>query len=505
MYRTQLGPGLESRFLKFEQIFEAAVAAGLDISVSAYESPLTVLFVGGSLLTGEGSEQDALAACPEAIRGPGAGYDPLRIACMRVRDSASLLFRFAPLGARKRILRELAATFPRRLTATGKVEIDCLLAGAARDKGVAFGLHDDGRESPVAVDAEHMLATLMGTPSGEIPELGVACTHIPAGTTREVPRLLGFREGLFNPGRQQAACADVFYSWGIRTSYFRARLRWLARAFNRPWFVVEDGLILRSIGLGVGEDVVHALSVTLDRRTAYYDATQPSELEERLNSELELTGVQRSRSNAAIAEIRERRLSKYNHAPDSRRSFGPAGRPNVLLIDQRRNDASVRYGLASEKSFDAMIRHAIAHYPRHTLLLKRHPDAISGGTGSYFSDRRLKRLPIPWDRTVLIDQEVNPHTLFDQVERVLVVTSGFGFEALMAGLPVECFGAPFYAGWGLTKDHLPVPRRQRGRDLASIFHVANIDLARYFAPDLSGQVTLENAIDNFTQMTGFTR
>jgi capsular polysaccharide export protein len=35
-----------------------------------------------------------------------------------------------------------------------------------------------------------------------------------------------------------------------------------------------------------------------------------------------------------------------------------------------------------------------------------------------------------------------------------------GFEALLLGKAVHCFGMPFYAGWGLTHDSKTCPRRQ---------------------------------------------
>lgn len=350
-----------------------------------------------------------------------------------------------------------------------------------------------------------MLQALLHAPSGSGERFGQVATHKCLPTLQQVSRLLGFEQTWFEPDCAQAAQADLYYTWGIRTSIYRARLRWLAQRMHRPLFIVEDGLLLRSFGLGVGPSPELPLSVTLDAHTAYYDATRPSSLEQRLNQPGEFTPAERQRARAAIDEVRARRLSKYNHAPDSGEVFGQSNRRKVLLIDQRRNDASVRYGGASERTFDRMIRYAVEHRPDHQLLLKRHPDAISGGRSSYFSDKRLKRLPIPWQRTVLIDREVNPHTLFDQVDEVFVVTSGFGYEALMAGRPVHCFGTPFYGGWGLTTDHISVSRRDRQRDLVDLFHVASIQLARYFAPDLSGQVTLEDAIDTFTRKTGFRR
>jgi capsular polysaccharide export protein len=44
---------------------------------------------------------------------------------------------------------------------------------------------------------------------------------------------------------------------------------------------------------------------------------------------------------------------------------------------------------------------------------------------------------------------------------VHVLTSLAGFEALLRNKPVVCWGCPFYAGWGLTADREPLPRRQR--------------------------------------------
>ena len=38
------------------------------------------------------------------------------------------------------------------------------------------------------------------------------------------------------------------------------------------------------------------------------------------------------------------------------------------------------------------------------------------------------------------------------MDRVYVVSSTMGFEALLAGKSVTCFGMPWYAGWGATDD-----------------------------------------------------
>jgi len=63
------------------------------------------------------------------------------------------------------------------------------------------------------------------------------------------------------------------------------------------------------------------------------------------------------------------------------------------------------------------------------------------------------------------------------------MTSLLGFEALLRGKTVTCLGAPFYAGWGLTRDLGPVPaRRSTEIALESLVHAAFIDYPRYFDP-----------------------
>ena len=72
-------------------------------------------------------------------------------------------------------------------------------------------------------------------------------------------------------------------------------------------------------------------------------------------------------------------------------------------------------------------------------------------------------------------------------DAVWTMTSLLGFEALLRGKPVTCLGAPFYAGWGLTRDLGPVPDRRATMgggavDLATLAHAALIGYPRYWDP-----------------------
>jgi capsular polysaccharide export protein len=65
---------------------------------------------------------------------------------------------------------------------------------------------------------------------------------------------------------------------------------------------------------------------------------------------------------------------------------------------------------------------------------------------------------------------------------VYIATSQAGLEALIQGVPVTCFGLPFYAGWGLTDDRLAIPRRQARPTLEQLVAAAYVRYCRYVDP-----------------------
>jgi capsular polysaccharide export protein len=80
---------------------------------------------------------------------------------------------------------------------------------------------------------------------------------------------------------------------------------------------------------------------------------------------------------------------------------------------------------------------------------------------------------------VLRDLPIGP--LYALAQEVHCLSSLSGFEALLRGLRVVTWGRPFYAGWGLTEDRDPPPRRGRALTLdalvagALILHLRCID------------------------------
>ena len=76
-----------------------------------------------------------------------------------------------------------------------------------------------------------------------------------------------------------------------------------------------------------------------------------------------------------------------------------------------------------------------------------------------------------------------------------MLTSLAGFEALLRGKSVTCYGQPFYAGWGLTQDLQPPARRSRRLDIDELVYGALIAYPLYLSRDGRGLISPEEAID----------
>ncbi|GGW38231.1 capsular polysaccharide biosynthesis protein [Vreelandella hamiltonii] len=281
------------------------------------------------------------------------------------------------------------------------------------------------------------------------------------------------------PIRPFCSPPSTVIGWGLKPTTRQSK-RYAERK-NLPHIALEDGF-LRSLGLGVEGYQPH--SMVVDVTGIYYDASRPSDLETSLN-EATFSSEELARAERCMALLRHHRLSKYNHAPDTPLNHSNA---TVLVVDQTAGDASITYGGASSESFQHMLQEALANHPDEEILVKIHPDVIAGKKQGHLTQA------LDHPRCRIISEDINPWALFDQVSSVYVVTSQLGFEALMAGKQVHCFGLPFYAGWGLTQDKLACPRRTRTRSLPEVFAAAYLRYARYANPYTCQPATLEETI-----------
>lgn len=259
-----------------------------------------------------------------------------------------------------------------------------------------------------------------------------------------------------------------------------------ASAHGVPFWLLEDGF-LRSFAPG---EFCPRLSLVVDDSGIYYDCTRPSGLENLLNSDADLLGGIADDVARAKALILQNRLSKYNHAPDLLpQALRPDDVQRVLVIDQTAGDMSVSLGGASGETFAAMLTAARAENPQATIYVKTHPEVSSGRKRGYLTDVQDDV------RTVVLRQAANPLSLIEQMDRVYVVTSTMGFEALLAGKPVSVFGLPWYAGWGATDDRQACVRRTRRRSVDELFAAAYFHYARYLDPVTHQRGTIFDVID----------
>jgi capsular polysaccharide export protein len=309
---------------------------------------------------------------------------------------------------------------------------------------------------------------------------------------RFLGRLLGRRVRVaLLPLRAKEACCWV--GWGAKPSARRAA--WYAARTGEPCLRIEDGF-LRSCGLGVHG--APPLSVVSDDIGIYYDATRPSRLES-LIAALEANEGLQAQARHALGLVRRHRLSKYNHAPELRLpQLAPGRTSRVLVVDQTLGDLSVRLGGADQAAFASMLSAALDENQDAEVWVKAHPDALTGKKQGYLDAARLAHHPDP--RLQLLAEDVSPLALLEQVDKVYVVTSQMGFEALMLDKPVVCFGLPWYAGWGLTQDRHPgvaalASRRNVRRTVEQLFEAAYLHYAHYLDPASGKPGTIFDVID----------
>ena len=299
---------------------------------------------------------------------------------------------------------------------------------------------------------------------------------------RSLKRFLAGSELCFRlPRALPGPRAEAVAVWGRRA---RPRLLATARQRGLPLLHVEDGF-LRSVGLGA--DLIDPISWVVDHRGMYYDATKASDLEHRLATE-HWTEAQLQRAEALRQQLVAQAITKYNLSGAGWQR--PKGvRRVVLVVGQVESDASIRYGAPGITTNLALLQAVRAAEPEAFLVYKPHPDVVAGLCRSGEGEERAEQVC----DCLLRDGSI--HFLFEQVDALHLLTSLAGFEALLRGVEVHCWGLPFYAGWGLTHDRLSSPRRGRSLPLAALVHGALIDYPRYVSRHSGWFITPEQAIE----------
>lgn len=304
---------------------------------------------------------------------------------------------------------------------------------------------------------------------------------------------------------------DVLIGWGQKANTHQIKEQ--AKTLSLPYWQLEDGFI-GYIGHPAGGG--KAVSLIADPVGIYYDARQPSQLEQLIATPCEPQML--ARAERLIGELVRLGITKYNcyaTPPGPSIASGsvaalsavgeydglPAGlaarlqqsaKPRILLVDQVAGDLSIPGALASEADFVAMVEAARRNHPDARLLLRTHPDTRFNKMRLGKKSGVLARLNL--DDVEIVADHCHPHALLKVVDAVYTVSSQLGFEALLLGKPVYCFGMPFYAGWGLTHDSKLCERRNVKVSLPQLVAAALICYPRYLDPVLGQRCEVEEVI-----------
>lgn len=250
-----------------------------------------------------------------------------------------------------------------------------------------------------------------------------------------------------------------------------------------PVIRLEDGF-LRSVGLGA--DLTMPVSWVIDRRGIYYDATRPSDLEHLLQTtHFDKDMLQRA---ATLREaIVASGLTKYNVGSGGWQR--PCAARVILVPGQVETDASIRFGAPAIRTNLALVQAVRQANPDAFIVYKPHPDVMAGLRAHGQGEDEVKH----WCNEVVTG--VSMGEMLESVDEVHVLTSLTGFEALMRGRKVVCYGQPFYAGWGLTGDMVPVARRMRSLALDELVAGALILYPTYVSRETRQFITPEQALE----------
>lgn len=257
---------------------------------------------------------------------------------------------------------------------------------------------------------------------------------------------------------------------------------------ERVWRV-EDGFV-RSIGLGV--NFAPAASLTVDRLGIHYDPARASALEHIL-AETDFAPGLLARAAALRAVITARNITKYNISETMPALPATPGRRRILVVGQVEDDASIRRGAGRVRTNAALLAAARAAEPDAFIIFKPHPDVQTGYRRGFLPARAARR------HADMVVTAGNIGMLLNQVDGLHTMTSLAGFEALLRGVAVTCWGMPFYAGWGLTEDREAPPRRGRRLSLDALVAGCLILYPRYQDPMTRLPCTPELLLDRLAE------
>lgn len=224
--------------------------------------------------------------------------------------------------------------------------------------------------------------------------------------------------------------APAILVWGVSGG---SQLRQLQALDISPYpiFHISPG----PADLGRGPDRLR--NYVIDWTGLYSNARRASDLETILNY------FPFADHPAMVADMRKQGPALF---PRSDRS-GP-----VVVACQDRSDPAAAFAGRLHPETEELIAMARAANPGERIVLFQVCPREKSRAAHRAALEKLGEVAAP-------DEEA---AILDSCRQLYTGSANVGFEALMRRIPVTTVGAPFYAGWGLTDDRRPAPRRERG-------------------------------------------
>ena len=319
-----------------------------------------------------------------------------------------------------------------------------------------------------------------------------------AAAPEQVLRLLYFNAGFLQQKRLRAIlfaagydlafgpitrprAGDAVVVWGKSPTAHRGEA--FAARHGLPVWRVEDAFV-RSINLGRAGDP--PLGLLIDPVGVHFDTSRPSRLEQILAKDPLDDAPLLARAKQGIARLRALDISKYNM---HNKGLAPPQAGYVLVVDQTQGDASIAHSGADAARFADMLDAARSEHPAARIVIKTHPETARGYRTGHFSAKDCDA------RTEILGANISPWAVLEGAVAVYTVSSQMGLEAIFAGHRPQVFGAPFYAGWGLTDDRMATPRRGRKLTRAQLFAASHLIAPRWFNPFKSALCSFEEMLD----------
>jgi len=161
---------------------------------------------------------------------------------------------------------------------------------------------------------------------------------------------------------------------------------------------------------------------------------------------------------------------------------------SVLVTGQVEDDESIKRGCADVTTNAALLRAVRKIRPDAWIVYRPHPDVQAG-------NRKGKVDPFTEQSCAdVVDTESSIITCIEACDELHTMTSLSGFEALLRDKRVVTYGAPFYAGWGLTEDYADTSRRCRRRSLDELVYLTLVKYPRYVDIASGEFVTVEQMV-----------